>query len=237
MGTLRRMLNKIWRDKPERKSSFAGLTAEQLNEHLKRDQYGGFRLTDAVRPAYDLKVVPKTGFRYAVYQDEEEKMRVPVIMASVSKEDIFNVFMEILDLFPGSSTTGAVLETSHSANIEDSGADRQEFYRDSIDLPVLKSILLDEDFRNILLDDGCTGIAILNADPMLELQLEEHKLLIVYGWPAIEDELLEVFKKYGVKEDPEMEFITDAEHIHNSDDEYIAVFERLKLALNIDGNE
>lgn len=237
MGTLRRMLRKIWRDKPQKKSSFDGLTDEQISEHLKRDLYGDFRLTDAVRPAYDLRVVPKTGFRYTIYEDEEEKIRVPVIMASVSKEDLFNVFMEILDLFPGSSTTGAVLETSHSANIEDSDSDRQEFYRDSIDLPVLKSILLDEIFRNILLDDGCTGIAILNADPMLELQLEEHKLLIIYGWPAIEDELLEVFKKYGIQEDPEMEFITDAEHVHSSDDKYIDVFERLKLALNIDGDE
>jgi len=39
-----------------------------------------FELSDAVRPSYDLEVVPSAGFRHDVYRDEENKAEVPVLM-------------------------------------------------------------------------------------------------------------------------------------------------------------
>ena len=54
-----------------------------------------------------------------------------------------------------------------------------DLYREHIDLPVLKSMLCD--FEDLLLNDGCTGIAVLNPHVPLEVQFDEHKLLIVYG--------------------------------------------------------
>ena len=54
-----------------------------------------------------------------------------------------------------------------------------DLYREHIDLPVLKSILYD--FEELLLNDGCTGIAVLNPHMPLEVQFDEHKLLIAYG--------------------------------------------------------
>ena len=45
-------------------SSFSDLTDDQLETHLKIARYGNFVLTDAVRPSYDLQVVPRTGFRH-----------------------------------------------------------------------------------------------------------------------------------------------------------------------------
>ena len=46
-------------------------------------------------------------------------------------------------------------------------------------MPVLKSILYE--YEELLTHDGCTGIAVLNPRVPLEVQFDEHKLLIVYG--------------------------------------------------------
>ena len=64
--------------------------------------------------------------------------------------------------------------------------DQEDLYREHIDVPVLKSILLD--FEDLLLNDGCTGIAVINPAKRQEVQLDEHKLLIVYGDPLAEFE-------------------------------------------------
>ena len=68
-----------------------------------------------------------------------------------------------------------MLETSH--NRQQRG--HVDLYREHIDLPVLKSILWD--YEELLLNDGCIGIAVLNPDVPLEVQFDEHKLLIAYG--------------------------------------------------------
>ena len=54
-----------------------------------------------------------------------------------------------------------------------------DLYREHIDMPVLKSILCD--YEELLINDGCTGIAVLNPGIPQEVQFDEHKLLIVYG--------------------------------------------------------
>ncbi len=130
-------------------------------------------LTDAVRPSYDLQVVPCQGYRHDVYHDEETRASVPVLMAAASNEQLFETFMDLLD--PLGSEVDVVLETSH--NRDNRG--HVDLYREHIDMPVLKSILWD--FEDLLLNDGCTGIAVLNPAIPQEVQFDEHKLLIVYG--------------------------------------------------------
>ena len=89
-----------------------------------------------------------------MYRDEESQADVPVLMAAASKEQLFEVFMDLLD--PLGSEVDVVLETSH--NRQSRG--HVDLYREHIDLPVLKSILWD--YEDLLLNDGCTGIAVLN---------------------------------------------------------------------------
>ena len=43
-------------DKPQEFNSFEAVTDEQLAAHLKVNQYDSFQLTEAVRPAMDLKI-------------------------------------------------------------------------------------------------------------------------------------------------------------------------------------
>ena len=175
MGFLKKFFRNVFRDgtSTEMASSFESLTEEQLEVHLGVARYGDFLLTGAIRPSYDLQVVPRQGYRHDVYRDEESRASVPVLMGAASSEHLFEVFMDLLD--PLGSEVDVVLETSH--NRQRRG--HLDLYREHIDMPVLKSILWD--YEDLLVNDGCTGIAILNPGIPQEVQFDEHKLLIVYG--------------------------------------------------------
>ena len=67
------------------------------------------------------------------------------------------------------------------------------------------------DFEDLLLNDGCTGIAVLNPSIPQEVQFDEHKLLIVYGNPLASFEQL--LSDHDVWCDDDMKFITEAEHV------------------------
>jgi hypothetical protein len=205
-------------------SSFEHLSEEELEAHLGVFRYGEFRLTDAVRPSYDLQVVPRQGYRHDAYQDEDRKHRVPVLMASASKEKLFELFMDMIE--PLGGELDVVLETSHH---RPSGG-HEDLFREHIDAPVLKSTLWD--FEELLLNDGCAGIAVLNPSIPLEVQFDEHKLLIMYGQSL--DEFEEVLTAHGLPLDPDIKFITEAEHVHSSSDQFSHQFDQLKMRLGMD---
>jgi hypothetical protein len=206
-------------------SSFERLSEEELETHLGVARYGHFLLTEAVRPSYDLQVVPAQGFRHDSYRDEQNRSSVPVLMAAVSAERIFEVFMDLLD--PLGFTVDAVLETSHD---RDSKTGHTDLYREHIDLPVLKSTLYE--YEDMLTNDGCTGLAVLNPGIPQEIQFDEHKMLIIYGDDLHEFE--EIFERHGIHCDDGMKFITEAEHVHSSSDTYARQFEELKNRLGMD---
>jgi hypothetical protein len=226
MGFLKKFFRNVFRDGVEGggASAFEQLTEEQVEAHLAVARYGNFTLTEAVRPSYDLKVVPRQGFRHDVYRDEESHSRVPVLMASASKEHLFQVFMDLVD--PLGFEVDVVLETSHHRQTRD----HVDLYREHIDLPVLKSALWD--YEDLLLNDGCTGIAVLNPAVPLEVQFDEHKLLIVYG--AELGEFERALRDAGLECDDEMKFITEAEHVHSTSDAFHRQFQELTTRLGMD---
>ena len=226
MGFLKNFLRSNYRDgdAPHGVSSFRSLTEEQLEAHMSVARYGDFTLSDAVRPSYNLEVLPRTGFRHEWYVDQDSGARIPVLMASVSRERLFDAFLSQLDLL--GESVDVVLETSH----DKTGGQHTDLYREQIDMPVLQSILYD--FEDLLIDDGCCGIAILNPRIPMEVQLDEHKLLFVYGQDNSEYEA--ALKANGVPCDENMRFITEAEHVHSSSDEYQQRFEQLCYQLGID---
>ncbi len=177
MGFLKKFFTNVFHDGAStvNNSSFDHLTDDEIEAHLGVSSYGAFELTDAVRPSYDLKVRPSQGYRHDLYVDEESQSKVPVIMAAASRNNLFDVFMKLIE--PLGQTVDVVLETSHDT----SKSEHVDLYREHIDMPVLKSILWD--YEDLLLNDGCTGIAVLNPGTPQEVQFDEHKLLIVYGSP------------------------------------------------------
>lgn len=226
MGFLKRFFKNVFRDGHPHAgtSSFENLTDDQLEAHMKVSRYGSFQLTDAVRPSFDLQIVPQSGYRYDVYRDKDTGCDIPVVMASASREKLFDIFLELLD--PLGDEVDLVLETSH----ERRGKGHDDLYREHIDLPVLKSSLYD--FEELLLDDGCTGLAVLNPGIPLEVQFDEHKLLIVYGQDL--EEFEQVLQTNGLEENPHLRFITEAEHVHSSSDDFSRQFEQMRYRLGLD---
>ena len=65
MSFLQRFLERVLRTNTSRmpRTSFDDLSQEELDAHLKVGRYGGFALTDAVRPSIGLEIIPREGYR------------------------------------------------------------------------------------------------------------------------------------------------------------------------------
>ena len=226
MGFLKKLFRNVFRDgqAPTGTSSFERLSEDELEAHLRVVRYGEFVLTDAIRPSYDLQVIPSQGYRHDTYRDQESRTSVPVLMGAATNQCLLDVFLELLD--PLGPEVDVVLETSHHR--ENRG--HVDLYREHIDMPVLKSILCE--YEDLLLNDGCTGIAVLNPGIPLEVQFDEHKLLIVYGQEL--EPFEDILRCNNVRCKDQMKFITEAEHVHSSSDRYFEQFEELKMRLGMD---
>ena len=186
----------------------------------------GFNPTSAVRPSSKSSIKPAEGFRNDTYVDETSGAKIPVIMASVSKEKVFQTFMKLIQRL--GNVVDVVIESSHDS----ASNGHVDLYREHIDMPVLTSILWQ--YEDLLLNDGCTGIAVLNPEIPQEIQFEEHKLLICYGSPLEPYEF--ILDGAGVSESPDIRFITEAEHVHSSTANYARRFEELRTDLGLDGS-
>ena len=130
------------------------------------------RLTEAVRPAAGSPVPLVEGYRLETYRGRPG-LRIPALAAAVSGERLFDVFLQLLD--PLGEMVDVVLETSHG-----NAADRhRDLRRTHIDRPVLESYFCE--FEDLLLNDGCTGVAVVASGRPMEVQFDEHKSLICYA--------------------------------------------------------
>ena len=226
MSFLQRFLERVLRTNTTKmpRTSFDDLDQEQLDAHLRVGRYGNFTLTDAVRPSYGLDVVPREGYRRDVYRDPETGSTMPVLAASVSAERLFDVLMDLLT--PLGDEVDVVMESSHES---EPGA-HTDLYREHIDTVILKSVLYD--YEPLLLNDGCTGLAALNPSGPMEVQFDEHKLLFVYAQDLEPFEAILI--EAGLRRDDTLKFISEAEHLHSTDDGFKEQFDELRYRLGID---
>jgi hypothetical protein len=196
---------------------------EKLAAHLQVDRYGEFWLTDAIRPSLDLQVVPREGFRIDTYRDAQAGIEVPVLAASVSRERLFDLFLNLLD--PLGEVVDVILETSHDSD----GANHNDLQRDQIDLPILKSYCCD--FEDLLLHDGCTGVAVISTAGPMEVQFDEHKLLVVYARDL--EPFERILRQAGVPRDDRLQLLTEGEHLHSTEPQYSKAFRQFCLRLGV----
>ena len=223
---LQRFLERVLRTNTTRmpRTNFDDLSPDQLDAHLRVGRYGSFALTDAVRPSFSLEVIPREGYRRDVYRDAESGNKMPVLAASVSAERIFEVLIDLLD--PLGEEVDVVMESSH----ESEAGSHADLYREHIDTVILKSTLYD--YEELLLNDGCTGFAALNPAGPMEVQFDEHKLLFVYANDL--EPFEQILIGHGLKRDDSLKFISEAEHLHSTDDAYRELFDELRYRLGID---
>lgn len=196
-----------------------------LEAHLARRHYGGFTLTDAVRPGWQLDVVPQAGYRFDAYTDPRTATKLPAIIAAVSSELLFDTFLRLIE--PLGDSVDVVLETSHDSDGHDRRGARSELTRDGMERLVLESMLWD--FEDLLLHDGCTGVAIMHPELPIEVQLDEHKLLVIYADDRAPFE--RILQGQGLTRNDRMRFISQGEHLHTSHTRYARRFTQLANAL------
>lgn len=194
-----------------------------INAHLLVDRYGDFRLTEAIRPSVDLQVIPRQGYRRDTYRDPNSRLEVPVLAAAVSAENLFEVFLQLLE--PLGEEVDVIVESSHDTP----AGKHRDLLREQIDRTVLESNLYD--FEDLLLNDGCTGIAVVSAGQPMEVQFDEHKLLLVYAKQTRPFE--QILQRMGVERDDKLPLITEGEHLHSTDGRFLDTFDQLCYRLGI----
>jgi hypothetical protein len=199
------------------------VNSNQLANHLQVDRYGDFWLTDAIRPSIERQVLPCEGYRIEMYRDARAAIEVPVLAAAVSRERLFDLFLDLLD--PLGELVDVVLETSHDTD----GTSHRDLFREDIDLPVLKSHLCESE--ELLLHDGCAGVAVISKTAPMEVQFDEHKLLVIYARNLKPFE--HILRQAGIARNDRMKLITEGEHLHSTDPRFLPSFERLCYRLGV----
>jgi hypothetical protein len=178
------------------------VTPFEHRAHWSTDRYGDFRLTDAIRPGPGLPIVPREGYRLEQFRGRSPRIRIPVLTASVSRERLFDTFLALLE--PLGDTVDVVLETSHAAD------PHCDLRRRHIDRPVLESYLCE--FEELLMNDGCTGVAVIANHRPMEVQFDEHKLLICYARDL--RPFRSALQAAGIDNKQGLPLIFDAPHLH-----------------------
>src|SRR5262249_26014508 len=119
----------------------------------------------------------------------------------------------------------ALAEPSHDIG----GRERRDLYREGLVLHVVKSCFCD--FQNLLLNDGCAGVAVISSTGPMEVQFDEHKLLVVYASDLAPFE--RVMREHGVRRDDRLRLITEAEHLHSTDPRLAESFDQLCYRLGV----
>jgi len=184
-----------------------------------------FELTDAVTPvSRDTTFTPVQGYCHAVYRNKETAAETPVIIISLTREKIMEVFLALLDAL--GDTVDVALDSSHD-HVHGGDVPDREFRREDIDLPVLKSFA--GEYGDLLVHDGCTSIGVFNPDLCREVQIDAHKLLFVYGGDCMEWET--ILRKHAILPRENMTFINAVDHMHSSSDCHAEQFEELRCRL------
>jgi hypothetical protein len=189
--------------------------------HLTNDRYGDFRLTGAIRPGPGVPVVPREGYRLGIFKDRTGEPIVPVLVAAASREKLFDIYLEFLEAL--GSVVDVVLETSYDSRPNQ----HQDLLRRRIDRSVFASYCCD--FEDLLMNDGCTGVAAMASSKLLEVQFDDHKLLMVYGLKL--KRFRRILRDYGIERDDSMSFITDGEHFHSSDANFYRQFQQFSYRI------
>ncbi len=209
-----------------RGTAFEGMADTELRQHLKQDRYGDFLLTEAIRPSPQFS--PIEGYRFDTYRDESGS-DIPVIMAAASREKLFDVFMQLSERV-GKMVYVTLTSTHDKSGQRQSNMKTKEWSAEDVETMIAQSHLCD--FEQDLLNDGCAGIAIYRPRVAKEVQLDEHKLLLIYAETRADLRPFErILRDEGVRHRQDMKFITESEHIHSSDDTLNSRFYELSAVL------
>ncbi len=200
---------------------FSEMSDEELSRHIAISQYGNLTLTDAVRPPPG--AVLCEGYREGVHRDSNGYF-MPILTVAATRDKLCDLFHELLLALP--DTVDVHLDGSHETERITTQC------REEIDLCVLRSILRDPLYENVLLNDGCATVAVTAPHIPLEVQFSEHKTFIIFA--REQKAFRRALRRYDIPLLPDMYVIDDYHpHIHQSSNELEHSFEQLGQQLSV----
>jgi len=190
-------------------TGFENLTEEEFDKYLSQRRYGKFTLTDGLTPSPGF--IPTEGYHVYKTEDGSNAFRV-----SISSEQLLDVFYEMLDLL--APELNIVVLSSHGKELP------TESIRENIDTPVFLSIL--QEYDDVLQHDGYFGLAIYDHENDVEIQIDEHKIISVFGDNV--REFLNILEMRDIIRNDELEFITDHPHLHSTKDTFARKIDALR---------
>lgn len=179
---------------------------------------------------------PRTeGYLAGVYQ-ADTGCTIPTILASVSRDKVFPVLLEILDTLKHYSEVADVaLDTMTPENDVDIAHCREE-----VSLNLILSYLEDAAFQDALLANGDLCFAVMVPAHKLECQLDAHKQIVIYAdnpEALLRFEL--VLRRYGICPDQMKEDLpSELEHVHLNTSSTVVINRFIAcLGLEVDSEE
>lgn len=176
-----------------------------------------FAFSQAAYPAIPNSGTFREGYRKATYTDPLTKQEIPSLVISASGDKVFELFLELVDVL--GETVDVILESSHT-----SGKERHvDHHREGIDKPILESYL--QEFESLLTSDGCAGVAVMAQGKPMEVQFDEHKVIVVYAEKIAPFE--KVLRWNGFVRVDDLVLVNEVEHCHSTSDEFEKEFFQL----------
>ncbi len=147
----------------------------------------------------------RTGYRLEQLELPDGQ-RLPMLAAAVSAGQVFGLFLELLG--PLGEVVDVVVERQGPA-----GPPRR-WRRSAIDRVVLCSHLAE--FEELLTDDGYLSVAVVAQRRRLEVQLDDHKLLHVYGRRL--GPFRRLLRRAGIRHCRRLPLICETAHWHHTCD-------------------
>jgi hypothetical protein len=176
-----------------------------------------FSFSQAAYPAEEINVGFSNGYRKSVFTDSLTQQDIPMLAITVSKESVFDIFLQLTDIL--GDTVDVILESSHGSKI----SKHIDLHREEIDLPILQSYL--QEFEEVISNDGCSGVAVMAKGRPMEVQFDEHKVIVVYAQNIGDFEKVLLSNK--IPRNDAIPLVNDFEHFHSTTDEFENQFNQL----------
>lgn len=193
-----------------KRSSFYGLSREDFETHYRITRYNSFELSGAVAPAYDVSIKPEAGYQLTHYATADSDHQIPLIIASVSKPELFSTFFALAMLLAQSSKDSQLTISLRSTHTDP--ADPLVYTFNQKDPVAALSTI--SNFEDEIVADGFCGISVVAHDPLWQLTFDEHKILYIFSYHH--DSSVEILERYGVPRNDGLQTICSAEHVHIS---------------------
>lgn len=171
-----------------------------------------FELTGAIS-VLENRFVPQSGFLALDDIAVDPSLRIRGFMVAVTKDQILPTLKEILEVVaPGDNQLDFIVDSF----CDDGHTQRTSKIGENVPRKKIEQTL--ESFKDLLLNDGHHAYAFSPTDDTpCEVQLDNHKLIIIYYRDNELGELLQrLLADMGLDKHPTLSTVLDVEHVHKS---------------------